>query len=187
MYKDINNLWIVCADDHPIHLLIDSLDDSHKVYIGHHHIAPLRAQGLSFDQAFYQQVGLSFKKRWTDFNVIRDIAEEQSLFEHFNLKKDSYIFIHDDPKRNFNINREHIVNKDLPVFIPEKTLKNNIFDYITILENAKEIHCIDSSFKLLADSVLEDRKNLFYHINLSGGIQKDPATYSQIKLSWKLI
>ena len=187
MYRDIHNLDIVCADDNEVHDRIDGLSEDTKVYIGHHHLQHNMTNGRSFDEAFYNQVGLSFTKRWSDFHVDRDIKAEDELFTKTNLVPKEYIFIHDDPKRNLVIDRSHIVNKHLPVFTPTKELTANIFDYITILDNAAELHCMDSSFRLLADSVLEDRQNLFYHLRLMNNHIKDHTTHSKSKLSWNII
>ena len=41
---------------------------------------------------------------------------------------------------------------------------DTIFDYKKLIENATEIHCIDSSFKHLVES-LNTNATLFYHKN----------------------
>jgi hypothetical protein len=187
MYRDIDNLLIVKADDNEVHEQIDSYNEEDKIYIGHHHLGIFLRDSRSFDEAFYKQVGLPFIRRWDDFYVTRDSQAEKTLFDQVNLQKGSYIFIHDDPKRNLIIDRNFIANKDLPIFIPNIELTDNIFDYLTIMENAAEIHCMDSCFRLLADSVLLDRPHLYYHLNLKNNLIKDPTTHSQSKLSWKII
>lgn len=186
MYRDIDNLLIIKADDNEVHEQIDSYSESDKVYIGHHNLNTYLQCSKSFDEAFYNQVGLSFNRRWSDFKVIRDYSSEEDLFKQSNLTKNNYVFIHEDPTRHLLIDRKHIFNKDLPIFIPTQDTTNNIFDYLTILENAAEIHCMDSCFRLMADSILSDRQHLYYHLTLLNSIKKD-YTQSQSKLSWIII
>jgi hypothetical protein len=44
------------------------------------------------------------------------------------------------------------INPNLRIIKAERSLTNNIFDYLKLIENAKEIHCIPSSFLFLCDS-----------------------------------
>ena len=64
-------------------------------------------------------------------------------------KKD-YVFLHEDVSRKYIIKRD-LINKDYSVFTPDIKFTNNIIDYCTIIEKAKEIHVIDSSFMFLID------------------------------------
>ncbi len=120
---------------------------------------------LNFDQAFYKAANLDFEKRFTDFRLNRDKKRELELFDRLNLKPGKYIFLHDDKTRNFNINRNHIQDKSLPVIFPDHKLTNNIFDFCHIIENAAELHVIDSSFKNLCENLDIKTKKLFYHCN----------------------
>lgn len=117
--------------------------------------------GRSFDRIFYDQAGMEHGKRWSSFHVERDMKRELALFRRFGLVENNYIFVHDDKRRGMRIRDSYIMNKP-NLMRPLKGLTRNIFDYTYILENAREIHCIDSSFRLLADSI-ETRANLFFH------------------------
>jgi hypothetical protein len=106
-----------------------------------------------YDEIFYNQVNVDFQKRWDSFYYERDINAEMKMFnECFNLKKNEYIFLHDDPTRGRVINKELLPN-DLRIITPhQKFWDADILDYRYILENAKEIHCVNSSFADLMDS-----------------------------------
>jgi len=185
MYRDIPNLYYILGGDGLAHSMLDGLPDTEKLYIGHHHLFK-NVKGSAFDEAFYQQVGLSFSKRWSDFYVKRDTNREEKLFNLLKPKGE-YIFIHQDINRGLLIDGTNIINPKHNVVSPIAGLTDNIFDYLMLIENAKEIHCIDSSFKLMIDSMLENRDGLFFHVALCNGIRKDPLFYSSSKLNWRVI
>lgn len=111
--------------------------------------------GVSFEKQFYHIAGVNFTKKWDSFFVERDFEREWALFKQVSLKKD-YVFLHEDVTRNFIVYREKI-KKNYAIFVPDRKLTENIFDYCTIIERAKEIHVIDSSFMFLIDCL--DYKN----------------------------
>jgi len=186
MFKHIPNLTIEEKDDYDVQIFLKDISWENKIKIGHNFLGDYIMQGLSFDEAFYKQIGLKFSRRWDDFTVIRDLAKEENFFNRFNLKKHSYIFLHEDKKRNFKINQKYILNKELPIFTPEESYTDNIFDYLTLIDNAMEIHCIDSCFKLLVDSLFSNKEYLFYHLHLENNIVKD-YTFSKSRINWKVI
>lgn len=119
-------------------------------------------RSMSYDQSCYKQYHLDFEKRWSDFYVERDLQREKDLFAKYNIKENEYVFIHEDPDRNQIVNRKYIENKELKTIVAEKHITSNIFDYCYLLENAAEIHVIESSFLFLADSIPTNGK-LFSH------------------------
>lgn len=185
MYRD-TDINIIPLDDHDIGPFLSKIDSKNIIRVGHHHIMKY-IQGTTFDHAFYKQIGLDFKKRWTDFYIERDQNKEETLYQKIN-PPEKYIFLHDDPSRNFVIDQKHIINKNLKIIKPDLKLSSNIFEYAKVLENATEIHCIDSCFRLFADSFLKENKqqSLFFHFGLMNGIIKD-RTYAQSRLPWKFI
>lgn len=108
------------------------------------------------------------------------MSREKELFKTFGIIENNYVLIHDDTNRTFEIDNEVVVNKDIPIIRPNRTLTNNIFDYCYLIENAKELHCIDSTFKLIADSINIKSKFLFYHLNRN----QDYNLYSSSKYDW---
>jgi len=137
-----------------------------------------------FDKLFFQQLNIDFEKRWLDFYINRNEKNEIILFDKYNIEENRYIFIHDDKSRNFNINESFIQDKTLKIIRPIGSYTENIFDYCYLLENAKEIHCIDSSFKLIADSIELNSDRLFFHLSY---INKDNKFISSSKKNWIII
>jgi hypothetical protein len=166
LYNDNPKVVPLPADDSEALAIYSKLTTNFKAMYTSLVIIPIsKAFNLNFDQAFYKAANLDFEKRFTDFKLNRDKKRELDLFNKLNLKPGKYIFLHDDKTRNFNINRNHIQDKSLPVVFPDHNLTNNIFDFCHIIENAAELHVIDSSFKNLCENLDIKTKKLFYHCN----------------------
>jgi hypothetical protein len=121
--------------------------------------------------------------------VIRDKQSENKLFNYFNLNNLDYIFIHDDKSRNYVID-ESIFNKNnLKIIRPIKGVTENIFDYCKIIQNSVESHFIDSSFRLMCDSLNLKTKHIYYHINMKDNIKRNNNKFddSVSKLNFKII
>ena len=116
-----------------------------------------------FDFNFYKIANVPFENRWKRFFLLRDLEEEESTFKKLEGDKEPYIFVHEDPSRNFFLNPYNPNNY--------RVIKNNknysIFSMIKILEEAKEIHCMESSFNVLIEHLFKiDDKRLFYYPNV---------------------
>jgi hypothetical protein len=104
------------------------------------------------DANFYDQAKLSLDIRWDSFNIVRDSIAEEKLFKLLIGNNKEYIFLHDDKRRDFIIDID-LLPKNVQIVEPSEKLKNkfSFFDYLKIIENAKEIHCIESSFAALIE------------------------------------
>jgi len=107
-----------------------------------------------FDVTFYNQAGLSIDSRWDAFKYFRNHDKEAELFLKFGCQDNKYIFVHDDLLRNYVIDRSKLP-KGFKIVQPDLSLskKFSFFDYLKIIENASEIHCIESSFCALIESL----------------------------------
>ena len=154
MYRDLKNLMIVTVNDtftessiffNKSKLELDKYD-SIKI-IGFEYLN--RQSGEPLEKQFYRIAGVNIEKKWNNFFVQRDLEREGVLFKQTAPQKD-YVFLHEDISKNYRINRGKI-NKKYELYTPTEKLTGNIFDYCTIIERAKEIHVIDSSFMFLID------------------------------------
>jgi len=118
---------------------------------------------ISFSHSFYLFENLDLKVRETEFSVYRDDDSENKKYEllpekdYIVLHDDSqkyellpekdYIVLHDDSQRGINIDKSKLPN-DIYVHQLNDGSKTMV-DQIKILENAKEIHFIDSSYSVL--------------------------------------
>lgn len=116
-----------------------------------------------FNKCYYLQCNINFDERWSRFHVERDIDREIDLLSKYNIHEgEEYIFLHEDTKRNYTIKQKYIPT-DIKIVQPSKDITNNIFDYLTLIERAKEIHVISSCFMFLIDSIKTDNKLYMHH------------------------
>jgi len=99
-----------------------------------------------WDREFYRVAGIPFEARWAKWTVERDLSRE------FEPPKEPYVFVHQDVKRGFTLDYCRLP-KHLHMVEPELGKTENIFDYVRLIENADELHVIDSCFAILADSL----------------------------------
>ena len=131
--------------------------------VGHEHYpGPEAEKRLNKNcwEFFYEQINMPYSVRYDYFHVERDLEEEQRVFNKLNPNNEPYIFIHEDADRGFELNRDHFLDKSLRTV--ENDISENIFHFTKIIEEAKEIHCMESSFKTLID-IYAKQDNIFYH------------------------
>mgnify|MGYP003111704458 CR=1 FL=1 len=127
----------------------------------------------SFDEVFYRQVGMNISD---SFNwKIEDGDHSKHVLRKLYPERD-FCFVHDDPSRGFHINP----NTELPI-VRNVIQSETVFDYMPLLREASEIHCMDSSFALMIDrSDIEE--NLFLHRS----IRKEHGVPTYQK-KWKIV
>tara|TARA_R110001583_G_scaffold88807_3_gene229918 strand:+ start:199 stop:906 length:708 start_codon:yes stop_codon:yes gene_type:complete len=109
---------------------------------------------------FYEQVNVPYDVRTDMFYVERNVKEESILMNKLNPGGDKFIFVHDDKSRGFTVDRSHFLDKNLLVL--ENDVNENIFHFIKLIEEAEEVHCMESSMKSLID-LYAKTENIFYH------------------------
>ena len=107
---------------------------------------------LRLDESFYRQAAVDFENRWTRFHIPSSRDSEVQIMQEKLKITSPYIFLHEDSSRGFLIDRQ-LVNSELPEISPLIELDTLALDYVSILENASEIHCIESSFAALCESL----------------------------------
>lgn len=130
----------------------DLYHDGKTLSLGHYGTDPQRPDE-DFVQWFYRHAAMTYEER-KKYCPIREAHERIAQKTY----RGEYDFIHDDFDRGFKI--EYIPNRTM--IRPSKT--GSILQYCHMIEHATEIHCIDSSFFHLVES-LKPMGNLFYHKN----------------------
>ena len=185
MYRDIENLsFIQVKSDWHAKDFINKNKNKEVIIIGttsQFFNGPFDNQ---FDEMFYKQHNIDFKKRWDDFKLVRDSEREMKLFNEYGVKENEYVFVHDDVTRGFYLRDGNYNFENKIVIKPKNDLTNNIFDYCYLMENAKECHFIDSSFKVLFDSISNKTTDIYHHLLLRHGHRC--KTYSNSKLNFKI-
>lgn len=149
MFRDLSNVQVYVVRS----------DDEAKQISGNHDSLKLGFAGEGFnaaifDQEFYRQAGVPFEERWNGFKSCRNPDLEAKCNVPFR-------FVHDDWGRGFQITR---IKEDDACPIVRPHALPNLFQFCWMLENAEEIHCINSSFLILADSIpTPAAKRLVFH------------------------
>lgn len=133
----------------------------------------------NFDRKFYEQARVDFNLRWDGFKIPENKSDWKILFKKRfpDTEPDDFIFLHNVSSTEVRIINEKYLHYDT-IFVPDISFTDNIFDYVGLLENAKEVHCINSSFLCLAGS-LNLSGELHYHF-----IQKDINSYPTLRSNW---
>ena len=121
------------------------------------------ALGMGCAEIFYKQVGINYQERFDRFYFKRDEHEETRVFNKLNPGNEEYVFVHDDPDRGFSISDDKIYELNGgPIKIIKNDMEENLFHFIKILENAKQIHCMESCFRSLVETS-DINGELFFH------------------------
>lgn len=121
---------------------------------------------FSFSHSFYLYNNVPLNTRIEKFNIHRDYKKEDYNYDL--LGTNDYTIIHEDNNRGILIDRKNIKNK-----VYNLDGKSDIMiDQIKIIENASEIHLIDSSYSVLIyflsfhnDKIKKIPKFLYKHPN----------------------
>ena len=151
MFRDLPNLRTEITRSHKEtkrFLLLNTLGLSRRHYDESKMIGSFNQEtGVQYQQQFYKMAGLNFSTMYDSFFVERDRAREQALCKKINLPA-RYAFVHDDAR--FPINETRLPSS-LPIIRADMTLTDNVFDYCSVIEQASEIHVIDSVFMFIVD------------------------------------
>ncbi len=183
MYRDLPNLKIIVMDDIEVQTFMTINPDNNYVIAGHAPFWKILNSGhntLMIDEIFYQLGGVPIENKWSEFYVQRDLEKEKEVFKKLGLKEgDKFSFLHDDEKRR--------ITKRLPSL---KTIRPSnrdfsLFDFLYTIEQAEEIHCINSSFFCLIDCMKIERKNMYVHEYVRPDATKE--SLSKYFCNWKII
>jgi hypothetical protein len=110
----------------------------------------------------------------TKFYVFRDRERERNLMKKLNLVGKDYIFVHNEPDRH----APNVVESKYEVFNPNtKETPFNVFDYLGVLENAKEIHCINSAWAWVVELFrIGSKETNFMNSSLSNSHSFQPVS-----------
>ena len=109
---------------------------------------------FTFDHSFYMQSGIPYNDRWNKFSFLRDEDKEEIVMK--TRPKGKFLFVHDDTTRGLDIKKEFLPH-GFELYRPNHNLGDSsevtIFDYIPLIEQSEEIHCMDSSFAAMIDHI----------------------------------
>ncbi len=118
----------------------------------------------NFNESFYDQLDLDYQVSFDYFYIPSDEAREKELQAHlvneYSIKGDFSLIHQVSSYGKVNLNINSSIEK---IFVEKETdIFKNIFLYKKVIENAKEIHCIDSSFLHLVERI-PTNATLYFH------------------------
>ena len=154
LYKEEAKTTVISIDGINEYDEVQNLNiDSDLLRIGHNWLRT----DINFDESFYDQLGYTLKDKYEWCNVPRDIEAENICYEEV-VKSEDYIFVHDKSSRG---EYELDISSNLPVVKPNN-MSFGLLDYMKVIENAKEIHCLNSSFLNMIDICFQ-KSNMYFH------------------------
>lgn len=111
---------------------------------------------LDFLHRSYLGMGVEYAHRW----LSSPIPDACHLVAQDVVEAKDYIFIHDDPKRGFNIDRNKLPKGVF--FSPGSNRIKSILSFRDAILGARELHVIDGPFFLLADTFDLPGKNFLH-------------------------
>ena len=118
----------------------------------------------SCDRCFCMMANVPYEVRWSHFKFNRISEDQDRVYEKLNPDNVPYIFVHDDPERGFQIklDKRKIGNK----LIIRNDTSESVLDYAKVLEQAEEIHCIESSFRCFLEGLEPVATKLVFYDSL---------------------
>jgi hypothetical protein len=189
MYRDLLNVKFIQMDDTQVKSFMKFNPSNNYLIAG---ITPeyLRKLDLSkeyktFDEGFYEMTKIPIEDKWNKFYFQRNIKKEKYAFYNILKLKDGeeYFFVHDDPLSGRHIKPSYIT-PGIKLIHPSEFKEVGIFDFIYTIENAKEVHCMDSSFSCMIDTMQIKTNKLFMHLYV---VTYNSSHNPKFKLNWILI
>lgn len=152
MFRDNDKIKLTpVVDDNEVKNFISKNNISNLIVAGHSKLRTIKHD--VFDVGFYLSVGLPYSSRFDDFYFLRNLDKEKEVYNKLNPKNEQYIFIH-----NVDKNR---IRKDLKII--ENPSEFKLFDLLYLIENATEVHLMESSIKCMVNSFKFEKPKFFYH------------------------
>jgi hypothetical protein len=157
--KDFNTIGLSSDGEVDSYIYSNNLQNE-VIRIGFDKLRAVKHLINTFDEGFYVSEKLPFSMRFEKYYVERNSVRENDLYNTLNPNNEPYIFVHEDPQRNMFIDRKRL-RSDLKIITNDT--KYLIFDYISLIERAIEVHVMQSSFKDMINSYKFDNVKFFLH------------------------
>lgn len=118
-------------------------------------------ESLSFDAYKYAIAGVPLKEKW-NLKINRNTLREANIFKLLDLDpKEEYIVVHDEGS-NIKLNIDKFITENKLRVIKIKSITDNIFDWLGVIESAQTLHLIDSVYANLVEQLnIQTPKTLY--------------------------
>jgi hypothetical protein len=184
MYRDLNKIKIIAGDDLFVRQFMSINKQNNYLIVGHEkfwEILKSPSNTKTITEIFYEMSGIPWENMWSKFYVKRDLNRENEIFKKLGLSdKDEYIFVHDDHRKIY----KNIPN-DIKIIRPINK-EYNIFEFLTVIEKAKEVHVINSSFFCMLWCMNLNKQGLFLHEYSRPDLSAEETT-PNLNINWKIV
>ena len=118
-------------------------------------------------ELFYAAHGAPYSARHENFHLERDLDREGKLLNSLNLPSE-YAFCSNTSSRGSYAMKP---SSKLPVVSPRDLPDDLIFDWMGVIENATEVHTVDTSWFHLIKQMRLDKPKYFYHVRNYSALQ----------------
>jgi hypothetical protein len=139
---------------------------------------------VNWDRQLYEFYDLPISAKYKGFQLPKHIEGSDELYQRLTQGDDNYCLVHQQTFHHSKIDlrlyewRAQYNLPQLKIIEITPDITSNMLQYIKLIENAREIHCVPSSFFCLVDSVFDRTSaNLFYH-NIRA------TTFMQVNSKW---
>lgn len=117
-------------------------------------------------RSFYLAYDIPYSERVNSFCLNRNIEQENNIYHNFLLKYGcNYVLYHNDSNLITSEINSIIANDASNTYVNLDKMSDVFYDYIKVIENAKEIHLIDSIWATVI-YLIDAKYRLFKHINI---------------------
>ena len=109
-----------------------------------------------WEKSFYDQLGIDYSKRYSGFYIQRDRERESLLLEKLKLPE-RYAFA----STKWSGGNTSGIKTDLPI-VSLEPLTDSLFDWIPVIEQAEEVHTVDTSCFHLIKQISPKCRKVFY-------------------------
>lgn len=111
-------------------------------------------------ELFYHAHQAPYTARHEHFYIERDRDRESQIVERLELPSEYAFCSNVSSRRSYPIKP----NTNLPIIKPRHTRDDLIFDWMSVIENATEVHTVDTSWFHLIKQMRLDKPKYFYHV-----------------------
>jgi hypothetical protein len=139
---------------------------------------------VMFQKFYYEQVGVPLNLLWDNFYFERNMDKEKEIYyDRLELKdNEEYIFLHDDPIRNYIINRKYI-KPNIKIIHLVELEDISILDTLYLIEKSKEVHMTTTGLVSFVDQMNIKHNNLNLHKYVRSSSYEQPI----LRLNWNII
>jgi hypothetical protein len=162
MFRDNPRIVVIGVENDDEARIISNPNNFEKIISSHFCDGMPYSYDEYFDDSFYLSVKIDPKIKTEYFYIERDRELENKIFDEIITSKNitDYLFIHEKPEFCINIDRTRL-DSSLPIITADP--KYGIFELLKVIEMAKSVNVVSSSFLSLL-MCKKYNQNVFAHM-----------------------